>query len=230
MENISLKIKNLPDSERPREKLLALGAGSLSSAELLSVLIGSGTRQMSALQLANALLSREKQGIGAFSRYSPEEFMELEGIGPARACVLSAAVEFGRRIASSGPAERPKVRNPEDIAKLNMEEMRRLPKEIFRVAMLNAKSELIMQEDVSVGSITSSVSHPREVFSTAIKRGAYAVILLHNHPSGDPTPSDADIRTTKILKDAGKLLGIEVVDHILIGDGRYTSFKENDLL
>ncbi len=225
-----INIKSLPDSERPREKLLQYGAGSLSNAELLAILIGSGNRESSALDLANALLSREPSGISEFANYRPEEFKQLGGIGDARACVLCAAVEFGRRIAGSGSTFRRRIETPSDVAAINMEEMRRLPKEIFRVAMLNVKSELIMQEDISVGGISSSMSHPREVFAPAIRKGAYAVILLHNHPSGDPTPSQMDIQATKILVDAGNLLGIKVVDHILMGDGRYTSLRENNLM
>ena len=231
MENVKTNgIKALPENERPREKLLQGGAGSLGNAELLALVIGSGTQRSSALDLAGRILSLESSGISAFAGYSPEEFMRVEGIGKARACVLCAAIELGRRIASSPAAIRIKVDTPKDIAKLNMEEMRRLPKEVFRVAMLNVKSELIMQEDISIGGIAEAASHPREVFAPAIKKGAYAVILLHNHPSGDPTPSKADIKTTEILCEAGKLLGIQVLDHILIGDGRYTSFREEKLI
>ncbi len=223
-------IKALPENERPREKLLQSGAKSLGNAELIALVIGSGTSRYSALDLAGKLLSLESSGISAFASYSPEEFSRIEGIGKARACVLCAAIELGRRIASSPGSVKIRVDTPKDIAQLNMEEMRRLPKEVFRIAMLNVKSELIMQEDISVGGIAEAASHPREVFAPAIKKGAYAVILLHNHPSGDPTPSKADIKTTEILCEAGRLLGIQVVDHILIGDGRYVSFREEKLL
>ena len=192
-------IMELPPDQRPREKLMGRGAAFMSDSELLAILIGSGTRQESALTIASRVLS---------------------------SCGRSPA----GRIASSPAALNPKISGPSAAAALCMEEMRRLPKEIFRVLMLNVKSELIMKEDISVGGINSSFSHPREVFSGAVRRGAYSVILMHNHPSGDPTPSPADIAATRQLCEAGKILGIEVVDHILIGDGSYVSFREERLL
>lgn len=223
-------LKKLPAAERPREKLLANGVWSLSDSELLALLIGSGTQRESALTLASRVLALEPEGLGLLAAYTPEEFMKIPGIGEAKSCVLAAAIELGRRIASAPAAVNPVIDSPAAAAGLYMEEMRRLPKEIFRVLHLNAKSQLVMKEDISVGGISSSFSHPREVFAGAVKRGAYAVILMHNHPSGDPTPSEADISATRILCQAGEVLGIQVMDHILIGDGRYRSLKEDNLM
>ncbi|MBQ1384606.1 MAG: DNA repair protein RadC [Firmicutes bacterium] len=223
-------IMELPPDQRPREKLMGRGAAFMSDSELLAILIGSGTRQESALTIASRVLSSCGRSPAGLAGCVPQELREIPGIGEAKACVIAAAVELGRRIASSPAALNPKISGPSAAAALCMEEMRRLPKEIFRVLMLNVKSELIMKEDISVGGINSSFSHPREVFSGAVRRGAYSVILMHNHPSGDPTPSPADIAATRQLCEAGKILGIEVVDHILIGDGSYVSFREERLL
>ena len=223
-------IRDLPGAERPREKLLSLGAGSLSNAELLAVLLGSGTREDSSLQLAAKVLALEPDGLGEFARYQPEEFMAIPGIKDARAAVISAAIEFGRRVGSARSGARPLANTPAKAAALFMSEMRVLRREELRVLMLNVKSELIACETVSVGSLNSSISHPREVFSRAVRKGAHAVIIMHNHPSGDPTPSAADIETTAQLESAGAMLGISVVDHIVIGDGSYVSFRERGLL
>ncbi len=223
-------IRALPPSQRPRERLMSEGCAALSDAELLAILIGSGSREESALSLAARVLSLGGDSPAGLAGCAPQELMGLSGIGEARACAIAAGIELGRRIASAPASCNPKISRPSEAAALCMEEMRRLPKEVFRVLMLNVKSELIMKEDISVGGINASFSHPREVFSGAVRRGAYSVILMHNHPSGDPTPSAADIDTTRQLCEAGRILGIQVVDHILIGDGVYSSFREMKLL
>ena len=156
--------------------------------------------------------------------------MTISGIGTAKACTLAAAIELGRRVAAAPASSRVLLSRPQDAADLFMGEMRYLKKEILQVAMLNVKSELLMRETVSEGGLCSAVAHPREVFSGAVKKGAFGIILAHNHPSGDPAPSDEDVRMTKQLSEAGKVLGIEVIDHIIIGDGRFTSFKSEQLL
>jgi len=229
MQSQNFNLKNLPKDQRPREKLFYQGAKQLSNTELLTILIGSGTQKESAMILASRVLSMQKS-FALLSSCSPQDFMKISGIGEAKACILASAIELGRRIASAPSEEKPLLDNPKTVVRLYMEEMRRLPKEIFRVLMLNVKSELIMKDDISIGSINASMSHPREVFASAIRSNAYALILMHNHPSGDPTPSEADIKTTHILCDAGKVLGIQVVDHIVIGDGRYLSFREEKML
>ena len=222
-------MKELPPAERPREKIMSSGVFSLSNAELIAVLIGSGSATSSAVELANTILAREGS-LADFANYQPEEFMQIPGIGPAKSCVLTAALELGRRVATSTPQEVYTVEDSRKAAALFMEEMRYLKHECFAVAMLNTKNQLLMKKTISIGSLNSSFAHPREVFSEAIKKGAGAVILCHNHPSGDPTPSDADIQTTKQLVESGEILGISVADHIVIGNGRYISFREKHLL
>ncbi len=224
------KLKGLPPGERPREKMLAEGAGALSDAELIALIISSGTADKSALELAAELLSLEPAGLSAFLRYQPEEFCRVRGIGSAKASQIMAAIELGRRVSRAPSEKRVKLDRPGAVAELFMDELRVLPKEIFRVVMVNVKNQLIASEDISVGGLSSSMSHPREVFSSAVRRSAYAVILIHNHPSGDPTPSDADISVTRQLSEAGRVLGIPVLDHVLIGDGCWRSMKEEGLL
>jgi DNA repair protein RadC len=223
-------LKELPRSERPREKILSQGVSSLSNGELIAILIASGTREESALALAGRILSLENGSLARLTACQPEEFQKIRGVGLAKSCVLVAAMELGRRIAVSPAENRARLDTPEKVAELFMEEMRYLKKEVFRVAHLNVKNELIMKEDISVGGLHSAAAHPREVFQTAVKKGVNAVILVHNHPSGDPTPSHADRATTDQLVKAGKILGIQVLDHIVIGDGSYISLKQQRML
>ncbi|MCQ2561016.1 MAG: DNA repair protein RadC [Clostridia bacterium] len=223
-------VKELPESERPREKIMAKGVGSLSNAELLAVLISSGTEKESAITVASRILAMESGSLQSLSDYHPEEFMKIPGIGVAKACTLAAALELGRRVASSPRPKSPKIETPAQAAALFMEELRYLKKETFMTALLNVKGELIQKDSVSVGGLSSSSAMPREVFACAVRRGAGSVILVHNHPSGDPSPSEADIRITKQLVSAGEVLGITVSDHIIIGDGRYFSMAAEKLL
>ncbi len=225
-----LMMRELPASERPREKLFSQGASALSNAELLAVLIASGTVSESAMSLAGRVLALEGGSLGALQAFAPEEFMRVKGIGKAKACTIAAALELGRRAAAMPPAERPVVRGPAPAADLLMSRMRHLQKEELRALLINAKSEVIMQETISIGGLTSAASQPREVFAGAIRKGACSIILAHNHPSGDPEPSEADRKATKQLAEAGRMLGIPLVDHIIIGDGVYFSFLENGLL
>ncbi|NCB41429.1 MAG: JAB domain-containing protein [Clostridia bacterium] len=219
-------LKELPCDELPREKILSKGVVHLSNTELFAVLIASGTKDESALILAGRILSLEKGSLSKLTQYQPEELQKVKGIGVAKACQIVAAMELGRRIAVCPNEKRVKLDTPDQVAALFMEEMRYLKKEVFRVALMNVKNEVIMKEDISVGGLNSSGAHPREVFQNALKKGAYSVILVHNHPSGDPTPSSSDILTTHQLVDAGKILGIQVLDHIVIGDGKYISLKQ----
>lgn len=223
-------LRELPSSELPREKIFSQGVCNLSNAELLAVLIASGTREESALVLAGRVLSLEKGSLSGLASYQPEEIQAVRGIGKAKACQIVAAMELGRRIAVSPKESRVQVDTPDQVAALFMEEMRHLKKEVFRVALLNVKNEVIMKDEISIGGLNSSGAHPREVFHNAVKKGAHAVILVHNHPSGDPTPSPSDLTTTHQLQEAGKILGIQVLDHILIGDGRYISLKQQGQL
>jgi len=222
-------LKQWPPSERPREKMLKFGVKSLSNAELLALIVRTGTKDGSALTLAEDILAQE-QGLASLYTMGPEEYSRIKGIGVATACTLTAAVELGKRIAASPKQERICVDGPEQIAGLFMEQMRSLEKEEFQVVHLNTKNEITSIENVSVGDLNSSSAAPREVFHNAIRRSSSAVALVHNHPSGDPEPSQSDILLTTRLVEAGKLLGIRVLDHIIIGDGVYTSLKHLSLM
>lgn len=223
-------IKELPQSERPREKVMHGGLSYLTDAELIALLLSTGTREKSALGLAEEILSIERKGILFLSECAPEQLSEIQGVGPAKACKILAGVELGKRIATKPRGENPKINSPESIVALFMEEMRYYKKEVFNVLMINTKGEVIETDKISVGDLSSTVIHPREVFLPAVKRSAAAVAFVHNHPSGDPTPSGDDIETTQKLVDAGKIIGIAVWDHIIIGDGKYISFREEKLI
>lgn len=223
-------IKELPFEERPREKLIQSGAASLSNSELLAILIGSGTRESSAIMLANRILALEEEGISFLTNCLPEELSGIPGMGMAKSCQIVAAIELGKRIATRPRGKRVNITSPGEVASLFVEEMRYLKKEYFKVLLLNTKNEIIMIENISIGGLNSSVVHPREVFCTAIKKSACSVIAVHNHPSGNPAPSQSDIDITRRLMEAGDLLGIKVLDHLIIGDGVYVSLKETMLL
>ena len=220
-----MKIKHLPKDERPMEKSLSKGIESLSNGELLALLINSGTRERSAMALAEEVLAIDESGISHLRESSMEELMSISGIGSAKASRIMAAVELGKRIAAKPAKKGDKVESDEDIAGLFMEELRYKKKEIFIALLLDSKGRVISAETVSVGELTSTLVHPREVFSQAVKRSAAAVVFVHNHPSGDPSPSRDDLETTERLVACGNILGIRVIDHLIIGDGRYISIR-----
>ncbi|RKD23895.1 hypothetical protein BEP19_05570 [Ammoniphilus oxalaticus] len=217
---------NVPTSELPRERMIQYGLDALSNAELIAILLRTGTAGESVLSLAQRVLG-QVGGIRQFLDVSLEELTAIKGIGVAKAVQLLAGIELGRRIANSTPEQRWTIRSPEDVAKLMMEELRHLKREKFVCLFLNTKNQVLAQHTVSIGSLNSSVVHPREVFKEAIRRSSAAIICLHNHPSGDPTPSQEDIEVTKRLINAGQIIGIAVLDHVIIGDGRFYSLKEN---
>ncbi len=223
-----LSIKEMAESERPRERLYRYGAKALSNAELLAILISSGTRSESALNLAYRLLSFERSDISSFSNYEPQEYCRIKGIGKATACKIAAAVEFGKRVYST-PGKKILLNTPDALAQ-HFSDMRNFHKEVLRIAMFNSKLELIKTVDISMGGLAHTSAVAREVFADAIRTGANAIVLAHNHPSGDPSPSKEDEKTTENLMLAGKLIGIKVMDHIIIGDNSYVSFKERDIL
>jgi len=225
----SYTIKDLPEEMRPRERLLAVGAQGLSSPELLAILLGTGTAGETALELAAFMLSRPG-GLSYLAEASFEDLRAFRGVGFAKAAQIKAAVELGRRIALASYGEQPLIKHPQDVAALLMEEMRWLDREYFKVLSTNTKNRLLAVDTVSIGHLSGSLVHPREVFKNPIKRSAAAVILAHNHPSGDPAPSQEDIEITKRLREAGQILGIDVLDHIIIGDHRYTSLKERGVI
>lgn len=229
MDCYSIKIKDIPNNERPRERLLKYGEEVLSNQELLAIILRTGTKYESALDLAKRLIT-SYGGLTFIAKSSVYELSKVKGIGLAKACEIKACVEIGKRINSFKGNDRVKITSPEDVALLVIDEMRFLAKEHFRVIFLNTKNYVIQIKDVSIGSLNSSIVHPREVFLEAIKLSSASIILCHNHPSGDTTPSQEDINITKRLIEAGKIIGIEVLDHIIIGDVNYLSFKEKNII
>ncbi len=229
MVSYRVTIKDLPESERPRERMAALGAQALSNTELLAILLRTGTATESVLDVARRILT-QPGGLRFLGESSMANLIAIPGIGMAKAAQIKAGLELGRRLALLDPEVRPVIRTPADVAALVMEEMRYLDREHFRVVGLNTKNQVIAVDQVSVGSLNASLVHPREVFKPMIARSAAAVVLLHNHPSGDPAPSREDIQITQRLAEAGRILGIEVLDHVVIGDNRHVSMKERGLL
>jgi DNA repair protein RadC len=227
---VTLKIRELPRGERPRERLSAHGASRLSTIELLAIILGAGSGQQSALSIAHHALGRMG---GSLRRIASEPLAALQGIsgiGPARAVAVHAALELGRRMMHEHRQEGSTVRNPRDIYQLFAPRLEDLPVEEFHVAILDAQQRFDRDVLVSRGILNSSLVHPREVFREAIAERAASLILVHNHPSGDPSPSLDDRLVTEQLVAAGSLLGITVRDHVIIGRGRYVSFVESGLM
>lgn len=228
-----LKIRELPQDERPREKLMAHGARALADSELIAILLRTGVKGTNAVELARELL-QQFGSFAALSRCTVDELAKIRGVGKTKAVQLAAAFELAQRLATE-KYTRQKVDSPELVNDLIGPEMRALHKESLRVLLLDTRYQLLRIENVSLGSINESVAHPREVFRPALISSAYAVIVVHNHPSGDPSPSQADHGLTRRLADAAELLQIKLLDHIIIGapaDGRqpYFSFKEAGVL
>jgi DNA repair protein RadC len=223
-------IHEWPAQERPRERLRSLGGEALAVRELLAILVGSGPEGRSALDVAGDLLDR---GGGSLRRLASAPVGDLErvpGVGPAVAARLAAALELGRRMAREGPLERSRIRGPRDVFDRCAPALRDVLQEEFRVLLLNTQHAVVRDVLVTRGTLDTSVVHPREVFRLAVAEGAAGVILVHNHPSGDPTPSLEDREVTRQLVDAGRVLGIGVLDHVVIGDARYVSFVEAGLM
>lgn len=229
MESPSYTLRELPIGERPRERMLAQGAQALSNAELLAILLRTGTVAESAVRLAERIL-RESGSLRSLTDMRLEQLTAIKGVGPAKALQIQAGIELGRRLARSSMEERPVIRSPHDAAGLLMEELRYLNKEHFICLFLNTKNHVIGQETISVGTLNATIVHPREVFRPAIARSCASVICAHNHPSGDPTPSTEDLELTSRLVEAGEIVGIEVLDHLIIGDRSFTSLKEKGFL
>lgn len=206
-----------------------LGAEKLSDQELLAILLATGSKEYSALELAGQLLGRY-QSLSELQGLTTAELMEQKGVGAAKATTVAAAIEFGKRVCNSVSEYRPIITGSVDAARLLQGHLRGLDREHFLVLLLNPKHAVLGLETVSIGTLNCSLVHPREVFKQAIKRSASAIVLAHNHPSGICEPSKEDLQVTKRLKDAGDLVGIEVIDHLIIGEDRYYSFCENELL
>jgi len=221
-------IRDLPASERPRERLRDYGPQALSTAELLAIILRTGTNRESVLSLASRLLSQH-QGLAGLARVSFAELCQERGLGEAKAAQLKAALELGRRLSSSQPEARAVVRSPADVANLLSAEMGLLEQEHLRVVLLNTRNEVLGIPEVYKGSVNTSLVRVGEVFREAVRRNCPAVVVVHNHPSGDPTPSADDLSMTRQMVEAGRLLDIEVLDHLIIGHGRYVSLKEQGL-
>lgn len=224
-----IKLTDLPENERPRERLFMYGPDCLSNSELLALILRSGSSGENILNLCSRIL-KESGGLNGLLNFSAEDFMKLRGVKMAKAAQLLALAEISKRFRSYKSGEEYKIKSPEDAACITMESMRYLKQEVLRILLLNTKNVVILSKDVSIGSVNSSIVHPREVFSEAIKHSAASIIVCHNHPSGDPTPSSEDINITHRLKECGKLLGIEILDHLIIGNGIYVSLKEKGIL
>nr|WP_318247298.1 DNA repair protein RadC [Halobacillus litoralis] len=229
MTDTSVMLRDVPKEERPRERLLESGAKNLSNQELLAILLGSGTRQESVTDLAQRLLIHF-EGLVLLKGATIEELTSIRGIGSAKAVQILAAIEVGKRMHQMRPAERYMIRSPEDGADFVMEEMRDLNQEHFICLFLNTKNQVLHRQTVFIGSLNASIVHPREVFKEAVKRSAASIICAHNHPSGDPSPSQEDIQVTRRLQECGKMIGIEVLDHLVIGDRKFVSLKEKGYL
>ncbi len=227
--NVTIKMKDVPRSERPRERLITYGENHLSNQEILAILIGSGTRKESVMELANRLLMHF-EGLKLLGDATIEELTAIKGIGTAKGVTMLAAIELGRRIQQYKPEERYTVRSPEDGADYIMEEMRDLKQEHLVVLFLNTKNQIMHRQTIFVGSLNASIVHPREIFREAVKRSSASIICAHNHPSGDPSPSQEDIHVTRRLVEAGKIMGIELLDHLVIGDNSFISLKEKGYL
>ncbi len=223
-------IKDLPLNERPREKMLNHGSKKLSNTEILAILIQTGSKNESALELAQRVLELMKSGIHELNNMTVQELCKVKGIGPSKAVQILAAVELANRINMDEFLIKEKILSPTDIYNYLGQDMKHFKKEVFRTVFLDTKNRVIDYEDISVGSLNASIVHPREVFNRAIKKSAAGVILMHNHPSGNPSPSNEDINITKRLSQAGDLLGIKVLDHVIIGIGKYFSMKEENLI
>jgi DNA repair protein RadC len=224
----SYRIADLDSLERPRERLAQLGAASLTSAELLGILLRVGVRGENAVDVGQRLL-QTFGGIAGLHQAAYPELINQHGIGAAKAAQLKAAIELGRRLVQQSPDDKPVIHSPQDAAALVQYDMSSFEQEHLRVLYLNTRNCVLAWEDVYKGSLNQSQVRVGELFKGAIRRNAASIILAHNHPSGDPTPSPDDVAITRAIIEAGKLLDVEVLDHLIIGRGRFCSLKERRL-
>lgn len=229
MDNTNYTIKSIPKDDRPQEKLLKYGANNLSNSELVAVILRTGSKEENVIMLAHRILNEDDKGLRNIAEGSIEKFKSFKGINDVKAAQLMAVAELSKRI-STLKIEKIKISSPSDAAVVLMEEMRYYRKEYFKIILLDTKNNIKRVSEISVGSLNSSIVHPREVFSEAVVNSASSIILVHNHPSGEAEPSHEDITLTNRLDECGKILGIKVLDHIIIGDGVFYSFKEEGLL
>jgi DNA repair protein RadC len=224
-----MKMGELPAEERPRERMKALGVEALSTRELLALVIGSGSRGRGTMEVADDLVT-SFESVRDLALASVERLCRVSGVGVARASRVMAAIELGKRVLKSNRGERKTVRCPADAAGMVMEDMMNLDREHFRVMLLDSKNAVISVETVSIGTVNASIVHPREVLKPALEKSATSIILVHNHPTGSVSPSREDILITRRFEKCGRILGIDVVDHIIVGDNNYVSMKEGGYL
>lgn len=226
------KIKDMIEEERPYEKCERLGADSLTDIELLAVLLRNGTINTNSLELARRILypDNKKGGLITLHQWSVAQLRKIHGIGRVKALQIICIVELSKRLAKASAIKGLDFSSPAKIAEYYMEDMRHNRQEHMKLLMLNTKSRLIGETDISKGTVNASVISPRELFIEALQKNAVSIILLHNHPSGDPSPSREDILLTRRIQAAGSLIGIELLDHIIIGNNCYTSLSEEDMV
>ena len=228
---MTVMVRDLPEEERPREKLIRRGAAALSDTELLAILLRTGTSSVSVLHLAEEVLSKyQDKGLVSIMNVSPQEIASIHGVGLAKAATIVAAVELGRRLSTKAAQKLEKIEGPEDVARYASPLLRFEQKEHFLVMLLDVRNRVLAMPTISIGSLTASVAHPREIFREAIRYSAAHMILIHNHPSGDTTPSREDVQLTKQMMKAGEIMGIPVLDHIIIANDDFLSLKEANCL
>ncbi len=225
----ALMMREVHTADRPRERLMTQGATSLSNQELLAILLRTGTKQESVLHLANRVLLYFEQ-IHHLKDATIEEITSIKGIGQAKAVQILAAVELGRRLSSKQTDTKYTIRSPKDAANYLMADMTSLKQEHFVVLFLNIKNQVMHKQTIFVGSLNASIVHPREIFREAVRRSSASIVCAHNHPSGNPAPSPEDIAVTKRLMEAGSIIGIELLDHIIIGDHQFISLNEKGFM
>lgn len=232
MNKSGFRMKDLPQDARPYEKCISHGASVLSDAELLAVLLRTGTKEESAISLAYRILSACSQdgNLTALCRINADRLTKIKGVGRVKAVQILCAVEFGRRIMTASRKEALSFTQPERVAEYFMPRLKDEKQETVWVMLLDGKCRLLHEEKIFEGTVKSSIISPREIFLSALEKEAVYLFLLHNHPSGDPTPSSEDFSVTKRVRDCGKLLGIELLDHIIIGDQTYISFIEQGFM
>ncbi len=229
MDNTNYTIKSIPRDDRPQEKLLKHGANTLSNSELIAVILRTGSKNENVVTLSQKILNEDGKGLRNIAEGTVEKFKKFKGINNVKAAQLVALAEISKRI-STLKIEKIKISSPSDAALVMMEEMRYYKKEYFKIILLDTKNNIKKVSEISIGSLNSSIVHPREVFSEAVANSSSSIILVHNHPSGESEPSHEDIVLTNRLDECGKILGIKVLDHIIIGDGVFFSFKEEGLI
>ena len=224
MQEYKIRILDMQKEERPRERLIKNGPSGLSDSELLAIILRTGTMQENVINLSHRILSQ--YNLKQLSQTNLRQLMEINGIKESKAAQIAACFEIARRLESFNEVPKPKISSPEDVYRQLYPRMREKKKEMFIELCLDTKNQIIKEDTISMGSLNANIVHPREVFKTALSESAAHIIVAHNHPSGDPTPSREDIEITKKLVETGKIIGIDLLDHVIIGDGRHFSMKE----